>query len=556
MKLRQLRLTAAYITLGLAANCAYADNTITLSGLESGTVVHGLSAKSTHTTTSTVDDLLSSAARNNAMIMLSVANASDVERAKPIVEAAMNQKIDVLVEGTDDLLRQMKPEMRSVWVPGSRLFISTRSEELGDYLLTVDAAATIDQIAEALSRTRQQISARTAGNKTPTRATAPQSASARSSSSSGSFQMPQLISSTPSGVCISIRNQLAATLNDPAVPTTEVTNAVQRVCQYGTVGEFRAVTGEPAYGMPADTTLMLNLRKEWMLLLSEDKAQPEGSRAYVWLRTLGDDAGSGFTWATGVAGHAYTRKNGVEMYDIMNTSIHSGWGPIESRPTAWPNKTPTDMFLCEKNGAAVNMGTGVNNGITTSVYCPIQPRLLSVLPGNTYNDQVTIANSTAWSIGGAFTGSVGASETGPEGSLSLSLSGGYTNTNTAQETLSLVDTTTNADTLMYRSTNWKPDWEAMAHWIEAKDLKKDSFLWIDNATPLAKTLNPAWSIVWELPLAQNAGRTTQYTSVYDARHQWCQWDDKDYRCENSSMSINGEVWMDNSSLILSLPKSQ
>jgi hypothetical protein len=549
----KIKILVAQIALGLFAHCAYANNTVTLSGLESGATVAALSAKTHHSTVSTSDDLIASALRSDAMIMLSVTNAADLERAKPIVAAAMDKHIDLLAEGKEAFLAQLKPDYGSVWVPGNRLFISTRSDRLGLFLLPFDATATTDEIDAELTRIRHDISTDAASQKRVSR-TAARSASPRSASSTGSIELPDLIAPTPSAVCISIRNELVQQLADPDIPEYEVDHAVQRVCQYGTIGEFRTTPAEVGvYGVQPNPSLVLNMRKEWMLLLSEDKTQPNGSRAYLWLRTLGDNAGSGFAWTNGAVGHAYTDKKGVDMYDIMRPAIYSGWGPVETNPAFWPNKNPADMFRCEQDPNAVDDYAHDANSVMTSAYCPVKPRLLSVLPADSYDDNVTVGTSTGWSIGGQF--SAGISEKKPE--VSLGLSGGYSSSNTTEATLSMVRTSTSADTIMYRKTTWSPGWEALAKWIENKGLKKDSYVNLSSATPLAKSINPAWSAVWELPLEANlgpngTGRTTLYTSVYDVQTQWCMWDDKSSNCTNQSIIDKAGAWISKSALFVTI----
>jgi hypothetical protein len=548
MKHLKLKLVTVQIALGLFANSAYADNTVTLSGLESGPTVHGLSAKNQHTTQSTADDLIVAAARDDAMIMLSITTTHDVERAKPIVKAAMDKHLDVLIEGTDELITQLKPVNQSVWVPGNRLFISTRSENLGTYVLTFDRAATVDQIDSQLTLTRKQIAAQAARDKPLSVATAARSVTTPSNKASGGFSMPSILAPTPSAVCLSIRNELASHLAGSDMPESEITNAVQRVCQYGTVGEYRASPAEAGtWGEVPSKSLVLNLRTEWMLLLSEDSMQPQGSRAYLWLRTLGDDAGSGFTWTNGVTGHAYASKKDAAFYTIMKPLIHTGWGPIERR-THWSG-SPEAMFLCEKNPTATGPASNWSN--SQKVLCPVRPQLLSLLPGNSHDDKVNVAQSTGWSIGAGVQG--GVSEGKP--SLSLSLSGGYSSTQTSEVTLSMVRTSTNADTTMYRTTTWIPGWQAMFNWIRAMGLKQGQLVDLSPATPLATTLNPSHSVVWQLPLTENAGRTTMYTSAYEAGDHQCHWVDKHSRCEPEVREAAG-VWTSNNSLLVTLPSTK
>lgn len=556
MTLPKWKLIGIQLVFGFIANNACATTTVTLSGLESGALVHGLSGKTQHTVVSDTDALLSAARRGDAMIMLALSNAQDLDRVRPIVEAAMDGKIDLLIEGPEALVAQARPADRSIWKPASRMFVSTRSDRIGLYLVALDPAAGVDQVNTALEQTRAQITSEARHDAPPAAATTRQAraTTTQADPKDNAFQLPPLAASSPNQVCISMRNQLSAKLGESGASSTEIDKAVQRVCQYGTVAEFRATLADyGAFGKQRSPELVLNLRQQWLLLLSEDAAQPDGSRAYLWARTLGDHAGSGFSW-TGTHGHAYTRKRGVDMHALMDASIHSGWGPVEANPFAWPSKTPSDMFRCEKDPNATDLARG-KYGEFTTVRCPVKPRLLSLLPGNVYNDTVTIEDSTSWTIGGSYTASATIENGQPKPSVSLALSGGYTSSKTARTTLMLVQTSTNADTLMYRSTYWRPNWEATARWVNAKSLKKNTLVDLTSATPLAATLNPAWSIVWELPLAPNSERNTLYTSMYDGRHQDCSWQAKEARCSGETTKSGG-VWVNNTSLLVSLPKAR
>lgn len=533
--------------------CAASDTTLTLSDATMGPAVHALSQLTDHKAVATVDALIQNAVDDNAMIMLSVESTNDIERARSIVERAFDARVDLFIEGSPAMVAAVQPKTSRVWKRGERLFLSNRSERRGTILQSFDITLTPYRLKTDMVELRATIDRDTAidvaAGRTRRAADGPStpvlnSASPSPRDQSGSFELPSLIAKTPSEVCIAIRNKLVASLSNAHLSDAELRRAVNRVCQYGTIGEFFATPADATSGAPSNgNPIVLNISQEWMLLKSEDTSQPDKSSLYLWVRTLGDDAGSGLTHQKPGASVAYGSPTRVTMLNIMSPQIASGWGPTHSLAKASSRSSPVDdMFECETNPNQ----TDTTQSPPVTIGCPIRPRLLSVLPADSLDDTVTIANATTWSIGVSY--SLLASN---PPALSLGANVGRSDTQTATETLHMVRTSTDANTAMYRRTEWAPNWEAMAKWIRAKGAKDRTVIPLDGSSPLASVLNPEWSAVWRLPLAANAGRKTLYTSVFEAHDVGCVWNIKAVRCENPVSPAWG-IWSKDSSMIVAI----
>lgn len=527
------------------------SSTVSLSGLESGPGVHALSTLNDHQTGESIDTLIALATQHDALLMLAVSSPAEVERAKPIVARALDEHVDLFLEGPAELVAALQPKGIHIWAPGERLFVSNRSVQRGLFVMAFDHSVSDAQLRAHLIDARGEIAHEIAPNRAR-RSVADMHRDATREvpvPSPGSFDIPGLSAKTPSEVCIAIRNALVEKIGANGITDAQADKAVNRVCQYGTLGEFRAQPADTAYQASDDPEIVLNMRQEWLLLISEDKSRPQGSSAYFWIRTLGDNAGSGFTRADGSAGYAYNNRT-TDMFRIMNPLIHSGWGPLDNMSLDLDDRPSPELFACEANPQTVR-SVSTAGFEAPPLRCPEAPKLLSVLPADSFDDTVTISHATSWNIGASYTQNASLSAVGPSVGWSMSLSVGRTSTDTATTTLRMVHTSTNANTTMYRTTEWSPNWEAMAKWVEAQNLSRGAFVSLGHATPLAATLNPAWSMVWQLPLEPNLGRKTLYTSVMQARNQRCLYDANHATCTKSKTLDTG-YWTRNSSVIVSL----
>jgi hypothetical protein len=316
---------------------------------------------------------------------------------------------------------------------------------------------------------------------------------------------------------------------------------VRRWCQYGNLSMHTAAV--PQFVVPSyreTSKPRLSLLSEWALIRSEDRANPDGASYLFWTRTLGDGAGTGFTREGG--GRAWVDSKDRALRDIADMAIHSGWGFVE-RPdvtTAWPSNSSfpytgdIHLFRCDAPAALRPLD------------CPASPMLRKLYPGDSFNGRLTISAGETMTYGGE--AKLGAS-VDSRGKASASLSFGLQflrgTTRSVTADVPMVQVSSNASTVYYRSTRWTPDVDAIYRWLDQRrefDLTK--------ATPLATTLDPRHEILWELPLEGNAGRALPYHVVYEMGLNTC---DETFLCVWRGERAKARVgWMDSVTVYLPL----
>ena len=322
-----------------------------------------------------------------------------------------------------------------------------------------------------------------------------------------------LTAASPSSVCLAFRRKLAASLFGTRAPTTDerraYANEVRRWCQYGNVSTHSSApprfTVAPYRGSEEPR---LNLVAEWALLRNDDPVDTRGATFLFWAQTVGDGAGTGFGRLEGT--EAYLDPVGGGLRRLLDASIHSGWGPVryDNSASAWPvdssfpGTAKADLFLCDLPGGQDLFG------------CPRRPILRSLYPADSIDGVVTVSRSEQFLING--TAQAGAAPGAASAfSFSLNIVGGEAKT--AETEMHLLQTHSNADTTFHRSTRWTPDVPAIYRWINAREHRGS----LAHATPLAATLNPKYSVIWELPLRGNEGRTLAYNMIYEAGWNTC-----------------------------------
>lgn len=325
-----------------------------------------------------------------------------------------------------------------------------------------------------------------------------------------------VLASSPAALCGAFSKNMSASLFGSVTPTAQMRRAfrreVRRWCQYGTLSAHAAeppqYTIEP---FAAADDLVLSLGTEWALLRNEHPSDPEQTTYMFWARTMGEGAGTGFSRRHGY--DAWFDPATQVMHNLLDAAIHSGWGPIESHEvvTAWPLNSSfpgvgnVHVFRCDAPNAF------------RPYECPLAPMLRKLYPDDSHDGAATISTGESLVV----SGDVGVTRTvGTDGTavhLTLSASVGRTVGSTAQVASSLTDIRSNADTVSYRSTWWRPDIGALQRWIDARRHSGS----LAKATALATTLNPRHEIVWELPLRGNAGRELPYHVVYEAGWNTC-----------------------------------
>ncbi len=539
-----MKFRALSLSLMLSSAFAAPIDSVTLSDLSSGPQVRKLADSGNNQSQPNVESLLANARVNHALIMLSLRSKDDILKAKPIVAQALSEGLDLLLEGEPEWLAQLKPGQQTAWSYGNLLFISNRSESRGLFIVKAALDMPTVELKNYIIKIRNTLQSEQ--NKATFQPSNYQDFPVGENShsqQSWDINLPSLAAQTPSEVCLAIRNALFNKISDKTVSRQNIHAAVRRVCQYGTIADVTATAADATVpGWPYSHDALLNLRQEWLYLVSNDPYQPSESRAYLWIKTLGEGGGSGFTRVLDKDG-AWFGGSDWSVRNIMHPFIHSGWGPINNSELAWINGKPSGVFSCEENPDISADIAG------EKVHCPVRPRLLNVQPQNTFDDQATIMLAQGWTIGGTLTAGI----VGGKPMASLALNSSYTQTRTSSIPMKLLHVRSNADTTYYRSTEWLPNWPAMYAWLKPQS---GSLITMGTATPLASTLNPQYSAVWQLPLEANANRTLQYGSQYEARWESCQWShmgSNDCPKDNHGFPIESRMrWYDKADLLLTM----
>ncbi len=495
-------------------------DSVTLSDFAGEGKVGQLARLSTNQPQSTVDALFDAAHRRDALIMLNVRDVSEVTRAKAIVTRALREHVDVLVEGNPRWLAELKPDNQIIWSRGQLMFISNRNASHNLVLTSLPETISSAQLSQYLIDTRGHL---------------PEKSTHTLSVNTGSPALekllvadqtsiilpfpPSLSALNPEDVCKQIRDTAYA--KTPPEQRQSIDNAVEKVCQSATLSHITSRSADAAVpGWQKNDVALVNLKQEWLFLVSKDPMDAAKSKAYLWAKTTAEGAGAGFTRKSAMTPEApvdggwFNRVRGIEY--IIHPLIHSGWGPIDNTDSAWENGLPTGVFQCEKNPNAVYHGPDKNS---YPISCPLKNSIIlrQLLPDDSFNSSVTYAESQNWTINAALGLEVNAP---PKLSVNAMWSRGITNT----QQLAMVTTRSNADKIYYRSTEWSPDWRAM--YTKIKPMlglySGPEYFSLATTTPLAATLNPKYSIVWELSLLPNAGRKLEYGSQYEVRWEGCE----------------------------------
>lgn len=430
-----------------------------------------------------------------------------------MIEQTLGSNGVVVLRGTTEKLQQLKPSWIRVWPDTNVIVLSSHSgigvhgmqlqnpEDLSPVLQLVAKQirmSKVDDKSQSMTRSTRsgtvQISAKNTGI----------AAKAARPPMTKGIDAP-ISEKTPSNLCSAFGNEVYKTFFKDTVATKVERDAIAlevgKWCQYGTVNNYQAAPPERAVpGWPYFEKPLLTIDTEWALVKSLDYLKPVNSKYYLWVKTIGEGAGNGFTRNPIDTG--YFKNNA--MYNILDASIHSGWGITYPQDKASWREDEVDLYECE---FAVRESR-----------CPTSPKLIRLFPSDSFTNMVTVANATALKIGGTATLTGGITPTGPTASLAGQFVADYTTTSTNTATVNLMNTQTNANKKFFRSTRWKPDVAAIWDYWVARG-KPDGP--IGSATPLASTLNPQYDMLWSIPIAGNQGKFLPYNLVYEARWNYC-----------------------------------
>jgi hypothetical protein len=317
----------------------------------------------------------------------------------------------------------------------------------------------------------------------------------------------------PIAACVDFSNAVHQTMFENQQPSEPERNAVAlevaKWCQYGKLAGSESGFQVPLAEKTDIPKKMFDF--EWAFIRDENLLVPERSHYLFWTKSTGDGSGSGF--ARNIGDIAFWKDNVVR--NLFDVGIHGGWGsyyPKDPRSWAqpgrgegehWPSKEHS-LFVCDD---------------VTPISCPQGVKLIRLYPEDTFDNSVTVAESTAIALGGSLTLTPSASPSGPSFAAAFALNATYTSTQTATTTLSLTNVRSSATQTYSRSTRWRPNTAAVWDWVKASRIPNGGK--IGNATPLAATLNPSYDVIWRVPTQGNTSKFFKYAIVSEVGVNHC-----------------------------------
>lgn len=358
----------------------------------------------------------------------------------------------------------------------------------------------------------------------------------------------QVASASPATICKNMSQRLGKAAfgraNPSAAQRRELRREMRRYCQYGSLSLH--VEEPPQFTVASSWVLnpiTLTVATEWALIRNEDIAEPSRATYLFWVKTVGEGNGVGFVHRPGR--EAYLGADG-SVHDLMDAAIHSGWGhpgvagPAQAlrRRSQVADSDSVDLFRCGESAA------------TRPVDCPAVTVLKKLYPEDSFDGVVKASTGEVLAIQGHVLATGGRREDASVG-LTLNLGISRSTGTTSNVSLPMVRALSRGDRAYTWTTRWTPDMRALHRWNE-----KERYVGkLTDKTPLASSLNPRYEIMWELPLAQNAGRTLPYTVVYEAGVIHCRTLSACAEAErsNGSLPLSGTRvgWMDR--IVLRLP---
>lgn len=437
--------------------------------------------------------------------VFTVGEHDDMVEAELEIEAALDDGKRVALTGSPSLLAVLKPDDVYAW-PATNTVVLDPAAGIGIFGFNAT-----DSVHRAALLKAWRWAERAEVSAEPLRPI--RGAEGRRRSLDVSFD---LSAASPSSVCRAFRRKMTTTVFGERVPAVDefrtFAREMRRWCQYGNLSVHAAAT--PQFTIApyrATDEPRLSLVTEWALLRNSDPIDAAGTTFVFWAKTLGEGGGSGFGRRDGTYGYL-AGQGGLRR--LLDASIHSGWGPIEydGIVSAWPIDSSfpgtgkTALFVCDEPDGAELFG------------CPRRPRLKTLFPADSLEGVVTVSRAERFIVGGTAQAGISLDSTGKvTPSMSFSLNLVQATTDTAQSVMRLVQTRSNTDATFYRTTRWTPDVPAIYRWINAREHTGN----LAEATPLARSLNPQYEIVWELPLRGNEGRRLSYTMIYEAGWNTC-----------------------------------
>ncbi|WP_232490628.1 hypothetical protein [Burkholderia ubonensis] len=455
---------------------------------------------------------------NRPHIFILDANAvasMDRNHYRQLIETSLKSSGTVVLAGKREVLLDLKPHWLRMWPDAETVVLTSRMGTRADGIRGHDIrdlkhivkyiASHVDSARKAESMSSNYQHSSTLGR-------------ARRSVNSGGFTKTVAFSMRPSSpveTCTDFGNNLLNSKFER--PLTEIERQalsfeVSGWCQSGSISNYQAA--KAPYAVPRwkyTDKPMLSLLTEWALIRSEDIVVPNNSKYYLWIKTIGQGSGSGFTRRLQ---DTATFRNNV-MYGLLDATIHAGWGrTFADKSSAWTYPLGQDDW---SNSDPILFGCDFGDAGSA---CPSSANVVHLFPSDTFNNQVSVSQSTALSIGGSI-GVKGISAENESsnliGGINASFNVSRTDSVSQSVTVNLTNVQTSSAKAFSRSTRWRPDVPAIWDYLISRSIVGD----FGTATPTASTLNPEYDVIWQLPVRKNEGKVMKFSLIYEAGWNNC-----------------------------------
>ncbi|WP_232435505.1 hypothetical protein [Burkholderia ubonensis] len=434
---------------------------------------------------------------------------------RQLIEKSLKSSGTVVLAGKREVLLDLKPHWLRMWPDAETVVLTSRMGTRVDGIRGHDIRD-LKYIVKYIAR--HVDSARKAESMSSNYQHSSTLERARRSVNSGGFTKSVAFSMRPSSpveTCTDFGNNLLNSKFER--PLTEIEHQalsfeISSWCQSGSISNYQAA--KAPYAVPRweyTDKPMLSLLTEWALIRSEDIVVPNNSKYYLWVKSIGQGAGSGFTRR--LQDTAKFRNN--IMYGLLDATIHAGWGRTFADKSSswtyplgqddWSNSDP-NLFGCDFGDA----GSA----------CPSSANVVHLFPSDTFNNQVSVSQSTALSIGGAIgvKGISAESESSSSiGGINASFNVSRTDSVSQSVTVNLTSVQTSSAKAFSRSTRWRPDVPAIWDYLISRSIVGD----FGTATPTASTLNPEYDVIWQFPARKNEGKVMKFSLIYEAGWNNC-----------------------------------
>lgn len=439
---------------------------------------------------------------------------SGISHYKKLVDKSLRRSGTVVLKGERDVLLELKPDWLNVWPDSNTIILTSRMGARVDGVRDRDASdfRHIVKIIEKQVKSAREAEASLLVMKNN---------KGRYRRSTDSVEVGRKVAfslrpGSPVETCTDFGNNLIdGTFGRPLKKEEQQALSIElsRWCQSGTLSNYQAAIGSSAVPRWLYTEQpKLSLLTEWALIRSEDTLVPSNSKYLLWVKTVGQGAGAGFTRSLH---DTATFKNNV-MYGLLDATIHAGWGNIfPDKANSWAYPTGRDNWASSDPALF-----GCNFGDRGSI-CPSSASVVRLFPSDTFNNQINIAQSTSLSIGGTFgvkgLSSDAGSEGGPVKGINATFNISSADAITKSSTISLTNVQTSSALKFSRSTRWRPDVPAIWDYLVSRSIVGN----FGEATPTAATINPEYDVLWQIPAKPNRGKVMKFSIIYEAGWNNC-----------------------------------